>query len=84
MAGMMEGKVALVTGAGRGIGREIALMMAGRGRRGRRQRCRRRARRRWRRTKRRLPRSYAAITEAGGKAVVNADSVADPAGAASA
>ena len=28
MAGMMEGKVAVVTGAGGGIGREIALMMA--------------------------------------------------------
>lgn len=28
MAGMMEGKVAIVTGAGRGVGREIALLMA--------------------------------------------------------
>ena len=28
MAGMMEGKVAIVTGAGGGIGREIAIMMA--------------------------------------------------------
>ena len=28
MAGMLEGKVAVVTGAGGGIGREIALMMA--------------------------------------------------------
>ena len=28
MAGMMEGKVAVVTGAGGGIGREIAIMMA--------------------------------------------------------
>src|ERR1700712_6049249 len=28
MPGMMEGKVAVVTGAGGGIGREIALMMA--------------------------------------------------------
>ena len=31
MPGMMEGKVAVVTGAGGGIGREIAIMMAGRG-----------------------------------------------------
>src|ERR1700759_1981990 len=31
MAGLMEGKVAVVTGAGGGIGREIAIMMAGAG-----------------------------------------------------
>jgi NAD(P)-dependent dehydrogenase (short-subunit alcohol dehydrogenase family) len=31
MAGMMDGKVAVVTGAGGGIGREIALMMAAAG-----------------------------------------------------
>ena len=31
MAGMMEGKVAVVTGAGGGIGREIAIMMAAHG-----------------------------------------------------
>ncbi len=28
---MMDGKVAVVTGAGGGIGREIAIMMAGQG-----------------------------------------------------
>src|SRR3954466_3579255 len=31
MPGMMEGKVVVVTGAGGGIGREIAIMMAGAG-----------------------------------------------------
>lgn len=31
MAGMLENKVAIITGAGRGIGREIALMMAAHG-----------------------------------------------------
>ena len=31
MAGMLENKVALITGAGRGIGREMALMMAAHG-----------------------------------------------------
>ena len=31
MAGMMEGKVAVVTGAGGGVGREIAIMMAAAG-----------------------------------------------------
>ena len=31
MAGLMEGKVVVVTGAGGGVGREIAIMMAGAG-----------------------------------------------------
>ncbi len=31
MAGLMEGKVVVVTGAGGGIGREIAIMMAAAG-----------------------------------------------------
>jgi NAD(P)-dependent dehydrogenase (short-subunit alcohol dehydrogenase family) len=31
MAGLMEGKVAVVTGAGRGIGREVAILMASEG-----------------------------------------------------
>jgi len=31
MAGMLDGKVVIVTGAGRGIGRDMALMMAGEG-----------------------------------------------------
>ncbi len=31
MPNMLEGKVAIVTGGGNGIGREIAIMMAGQG-----------------------------------------------------
>jgi NAD(P)-dependent dehydrogenase (short-subunit alcohol dehydrogenase family) len=31
MAGLLEGKVAIITGSGRGIGREEALLMAKQG-----------------------------------------------------
>jgi NAD(P)-dependent dehydrogenase (short-subunit alcohol dehydrogenase family) len=78
--GMMTGKVALVTGAGRGIGREIALMMAAEGAAvvvndvgasldgaGRDEGPAREV--------------ADAIAAAGGRAVINGDSVADPAGA---
>ena len=77
---MLEGKVAVVTGAGRGIGREIALLAAKHGARvvvndlgaevngeGGDQ----------------IPalETVAAIRDAGGEAVANGDSVADPRGA---
>ena len=78
--GMMTGKVALVTGAGRGIGREIALMMAAEGAAvvvndvgasldgaGRDEGP--------------AGEVVDAIAAAGGRAVINGDSVADPAGA---
>ena len=41
MAGIVEGKVAIVTGAGRGIGRGIALLLAAEGAKRRGQRRRR-------------------------------------------
>ena len=55
--GLFDGKVAIVTGAGRGIGRAEALLLASRGRGGRRQRSRWRGRRRRARTRRRPSRS---------------------------
>ena len=78
--GMMAGKAALVTGAGRGIGREIALLMAAEG-----------ASVGVNDIGAALDGSghdegpaaevAAAIRDGGGKAAVNGDSVADPAGA---
>ena len=47
--GICDGRVVIVTGSGRGIGREHALAYAARGRQGRRQRPRRRHARRRRR-----------------------------------
>ena len=44
--GALDGRVAIITGAGRGLGREHALLFAARGRQGRGQRPRRRHRRR--------------------------------------
>ena len=74
--GILEGKVAIVTGAGRGVGRGEALELAAPGRQGRRQRSRRLARRRGRRqgAGRRGRRDHQG---AGGEAVANYDDVAD-------
>ena len=41
MPGLCDGRVCIITGAGRGIGREHALMLASEGRQGRRERHRR-------------------------------------------
>ena len=76
---MLEGKVAVVTGAGRGIGREIALLMASRGARvvvndlgssvdGEGSDAGPAAK------------TVSDIKTAGGEAVANVDSVSDPAG----
>ena len=55
--GLLDGKVAIITGAGGGIGRAEALLFARGGREGRRQRPRRRARRHRTRATRRPTRS---------------------------
>ena len=65
----LEGKVAIVTGAGRGIGREHALALARAGREGRRQRPRRRRCRRGRRRERRRSEVVDEIEALGGEAV---------------
>jgi NAD(P)-dependent dehydrogenase (short-subunit alcohol dehydrogenase family) len=80
MVGMVRDKVVVVTGAGRGIGREIALLMAAHGARlvvndvgaGLSGEGRDRAP---------ADEVVSLIRERGGEAVANGDSVADPAGA---
>ena len=79
MSGICEGRVAIVTGAGRGIGRGHALELAAAGRAGRRERSRRRGRRHRRRPRagagrrRRDPRRWAATAIANGDDVSSWD-----------
>jgi NAD(P)-dependent dehydrogenase (short-subunit alcohol dehydrogenase family) len=82
MANMLKDKVVLVTGAGGGIGREMALLAAKEGAQGRGQRPGRRGRRRGRRAATTPAQKVCdEIAAAGGKAVPNATACTDPAGA---
>ena len=77
MAGMMEGKVVVVTGAGGGIGREIAHHDGGGRRQGHRRRHRRLAVRRGRLRHARPSRPRQLIEQKGGAAEICTESVAD-------
>ena len=75
--GALDGRVAIITGAGRGIGREHALLFAARGRQGRGERPRRRPARRVTRRRRPPSRSSRRSRSFGGEAIANHDDVAD-------
>ena len=75
MANMLKDKVVLVTGAGGGIGREMALLGGPGRRQGRGQRSRRRGRRRGRGSATPAEKVCDEIKAAGGQAVANGDSV---------
>ena len=75
--GTLEGRVAVITGAGRGIGREHALLFATRGRQGRGERPRRRGGRHRGPTPGPAQQVVEEIKAMGGEAVANTDSCAD-------
>ena len=75
--GALDGRVAIITGAGRGIGREHALLFAARGGQGRRERPRRRGRRHRRRPHAGPAGRARRSRRMGGEAIANADNVAD-------